>query len=1497
MQAGYNRWFGSSSTRIVRSLSVFAIAATFALGGFFAINSANAVISSITVTGPTVGQHLNDGVNITWTAVGTPGDLVDIYYSDNDFSTSTKLTTSGLAYDAGSYNWDTVAAGIPDDTDYKIKVKSTTNDVEGISAAFRIDNTAPTITTVTTYDSDTNGTVDKATIVFSELVDDSDFEADDFTIDGQAGVTIESTNDGSTADDNTFDVTFTTVVGTGVKSLIHTADGGNDMASPGNALATVTVVATDAAKPVFLSAQTKTTTRIDTTWSENINGTTVNDSGTEFTVTGFAVSAADDNSDNVVELTVATMPTDATPDVTFTNTGTFTDLAGNQAVTPTTRTATDGTAPTLSAVHIQSNNANTAFAKVGDTIIVSFTSSETISTPTVTIAGHASVTPTASHPGADDWQATYVMVSGDTEGLVTFSIAFSDTVGNPGVAVSTVGDVSSVTFDKTNPLVAITTPAVDSVTTVNNVTGVFVVSDTNAVTCAYTVTVDHVGSAAIACAGASITALTDGRRVLALTATDAAGNFTTTNSSFVVNLDTNLTVGSGKDFTTIQAAVNGATTGDDITIDTGAYPEAVTIDSKNLDLIGSGGAVTATSFTLTSTTVSGSTDVTAPTVRVNAGAKIADGVLLSSSVLNIGSGTFTDNFTVDKDLTVTCGVGGGTTTQTKGIVITANGVTVNNCTFSGDIGGDAFINLDSDTAHSGISLTNNTFSGAITTWHLIRAGGNKTDLTIDNNVFTASTAGTDDAFIYLGVAGSNIDITDNSFSSFPSTYGPVAIQHNASGGTRTSDLVIKGNTIDFTGFTNENEGISVRYASDVQIEDNTLIGAASATSYQAGITIASVNSTGGQSVISGNSVDGFSRGIRIQRWAAGDGNSDDIEINNNTVTDGVITTGSESSTGVGLFLAGVTNLLVQDNTITGHANAGIYIPATVSDGAANTITNMVVGGSAASFNNLSSNTNGMNNFTTTTASAQYNWWGSLTGPNHSPENTAGTGSSVSDYVDYSPWCGNAGCTIFYSSDDLDHFDIDPSAASAVVNVAITLTVTAKDSADITRINDTSVVSLAADHGASLGTLLLTLASGTNNTTVTNSVTGTVNISGIEVGGSTTGSTNVSFTGSDTVAPTIDSHTPADNATSISVSTVPYIDFSEPMLSSTINSDNIQLKKFSDNSTVAAVISLVEGGTRAVITPNSALSFAIQYYFAISTGVQDAAGNALASALDAASKASHEFTTAADTADHIAPTVSHTPADGADDIAVTTVPYLTFSEAMKATTINSANIQLKKYSDNSTVAATVSLVEGGTRVNITPDSALANDTQYYFAVSTSVQDEAGNALATALDNSTRADHEFTTVAIEPVVVDEIVAESSTATADDTYINGWHYIYRITVNTDETDLSVKFTDWDNADTADTIEANGNMQVLFNSVTANGLGAVVGLTDTDIEDGFGDVDSYAIGNDYSDQDPDVIDISGLDTNTVRAGRQVQFDVYTKLPVGTAPGFYTTTYGIQVE
>lgn len=225
-----------------------------------------------------------------------------------------------------------------------------------------VDVTLPTITAITTKDTDSDGNVDTATIVFSEAVSDSTFAAGNFTIGGTAATSIDT---GVTADDDTFDVVVGGgVVGTEAKQITYTQGAGADIA--GNLLANVvdgTVAETDGAKPVMLSAETKTTTRIDTTWSENINGTTVNDSGTEFTVTDFAVSAADDNSDNVVELTVATMPTGATPDVTFTNSGTFRDLNGNEAFTPTTVIATDGIAPTFTAETLTTTTVQVTFSE------------------------------------------------------------------------------------------------------------------------------------------------------------------------------------------------------------------------------------------------------------------------------------------------------------------------------------------------------------------------------------------------------------------------------------------------------------------------------------------------------------------------------------------------------------------------------------------------------------------------------------------------------------------------------------------------------------------------------------------------------------------------------------------------------------------------------------------------------------------------------------------------------------------------------------------------------------------------------------------------------------------------------------------------------------------------------------------------------------------------------------------------------------------------------
>jgi hypothetical protein len=132
----------------------------------------------------------------------------------------------------------------------------------------------------------------------------------------------------------------------------------------------------------------------------------------------------------------------------------FSDLTGNAGITVTTTTNSsnvifDKTAPLLTAVVLVSDNSNTALAKTGNMVTVNFTSDETISIPAVTIAGHSI---TAVNTGGNNWSAIYTMVSGDASGNVSFGISFSDLSGNAGTTVSTTTNSSSVTFDKTAPL-------------------------------------------------------------------------------------------------------------------------------------------------------------------------------------------------------------------------------------------------------------------------------------------------------------------------------------------------------------------------------------------------------------------------------------------------------------------------------------------------------------------------------------------------------------------------------------------------------------------------------------------------------------------------------------------------------------------------------------------------------------------------------------------------------------------------------------------------------------------------------------------------------------------------------------------------------------------------------------------------------------------------------------------------------------------------------------
>ena len=143
------------------------------------------------------------------------------------------------------------------------------------------------------------------------------------------------------------------------------------------------------------------------------------------------------------------------PDGTYTVTLSYQDQYANQAATASsTGVVLDTTPPTFSPVTIASSNANPAWARLGDTVTVSFTVSEPIQTPSVTLFGGsvALVNPSGIvNPSGNNWTATATVSAATAQGTAAFSIAASDLAGNPSVVTTATTNGSSVKVDKTAP--------------------------------------------------------------------------------------------------------------------------------------------------------------------------------------------------------------------------------------------------------------------------------------------------------------------------------------------------------------------------------------------------------------------------------------------------------------------------------------------------------------------------------------------------------------------------------------------------------------------------------------------------------------------------------------------------------------------------------------------------------------------------------------------------------------------------------------------------------------------------------------------------------------------------------------------------------------------------------------------------------------------------------------------------------------------------------------
>lgn len=242
-------------------------------------------------------------------------------------------------------------------------------------------------------------------------------------------------------------------------------------------------------------------------------------------------------------------------------------------------------------------------------------------------------------------------------------------------------------------------------------------------------------------------------------------------------------------------------------------------------------------------------------------------------------------------------------------------------------------------------------------------------------------------------------------------------------------------------------------------------------------------------------------------------------------------------------------------------------------------------------------------------------------------------------------------------------------------------------------------------------------------------------------------TNLDFDGT---APTIQSFSPADNATGVSPSANLVMTFTESV---DAESGSISIYKASDDSlveTIDVTSGQVTGtGTNTItINPAVTLTSSTGYYVTVAaTAFDDPSSNSFAGIT---ASSTWNFTVA----DVGTPAlVSVSPLDGAVDVSMSTDLVLTFDEAVDA---ESGAITIKKASDDSAVEeidVTSGQVTGSgtTVVTVTPSTDLLPGTSYYVQIATTAFDDAsGNSYAGISDATS---WNFTTLADAETVIDE------------------------------------------------------------------------------------------------------------------------------------------------
>ena len=160
------------------------------------------------------------------------------------------------------------------------------------------------------------------------------------------------------------------------------------------------------------------------------------------------------------------------------------DNFGNTGTLSIPQFEIDITNPTVVSSNIVSNNSTATLAKNGDVITLTFTTSKSVLTPTVSFlnSGNAVINPssvTGTSPGTS-YIATYTVHENDLNGNITININTTDIAGNILLGNTTI-ITGSITVDNTPPVLQELTP-VSAFTNNSTPSYVFISSDTGTIT-------------------------------------------------------------------------------------------------------------------------------------------------------------------------------------------------------------------------------------------------------------------------------------------------------------------------------------------------------------------------------------------------------------------------------------------------------------------------------------------------------------------------------------------------------------------------------------------------------------------------------------------------------------------------------------------------------------------------------------------------------------------------------------------------------------------------------------------------------------------------------------------------------------------------------------------------------------------------------------------------------------------------------------------------------